>query len=442
MKFTLQSKKIFQMALCGSLLLVGCQSKDMSLMTGTITPVPSLTEKSNLFREIAPDDLETVLESLYGSYAFNSVDLLDVLGSEMPEFTFADMNGKKITKETFKNKKVVFEVVSDTCNYCKTETSMYMDDIKKTNPDTVFVQLFASGETESVKAFYKEINKEFNVDYVVANSTAVDTFINSLNVDSFPTFIFFDEASKLCFTAAGMVDVNGYSELSSVAYGEKKIYELYNKDEVDFSPIKRDYEDVKNDLSQAGKDLIKTLNLDAEIGDKTLYSNLGKSWGKGTLTDIYGKKLEFDALNGREFVFEFLTTNEDVYSGSITSAQRASTLGNDSVVHIQFWMPYTEEEVEDVDAYVKNYLETNDIKNGADYTFAFKEPYPSVFDDLYVYDYPTQFFIDRNFKIAGVSTGTLSKEKYTVLKDVFFGDVPLYEMKAIESKVKVENKTE
>ena len=421
-------KKIALLSLI-SLTLMGCTSSNKPTVK-KIEPVPT---KEELTRMI-PDKTYKILKDVYGQDITPAMNMLKIAGKEIKDLTmdtitvkkdkdFLISDGKSLNFNKLKGKKYVVEIVADWCEYCNQMQKNYFKDIKKENDDIVFVQLFAQGDKKAIQEFYKKSGVEADIDYVLPEQAATNDILQNFNVSSFPTFLFFDEKGKLSWEHTGMIDSEAFKALKSKAYGTVKIYDTFKEGEIDFDKINRSYDDVFADLSDEAIKLIKTIIPD-EDKQMALYANLNKNFIDVSLTDADGKKVKLGDFKGKEFVFEILNVDEENYPGSLTSVKNLNKFKEKykDVVYLQFWLPTENKSA-------KQYMEAAGLKSKADYVFEFNaENNVPELGDLEIYNFPTQIFINKDFKVAGVMQGAITEEQFDKAFDVFFKNT-LYEMK-------------
>lgn len=401
------------------LLISGCLAGcSMNSATGEILPVPN----NDTLKDIMPEETYKMMSDIYGEQFIQHVDLFKYAGNEVKDYSFKTIDGKTLTDKDLKGKKIVFEIVANWCEFCKEETKNYMDKIVENNKDIVFVQMFAEGGKSEIDAFYKEVGKQPEVDYVIPSSDEVLEFIQDYGVQSFPTFIFVDETGKLSWMNSGLVTDAQFPTLTKVAFADKKIYDTYDSSTLKIDKLDRNFEDVQNELSPDAIEIIEEVESDDE-SQQTLYTNLNRSWFENNLTDINGEKVDFGKMKGKNFIFEILTTDEQNFTGSLTSSKNLTKFKNENYEYFQLWLP--SEQTTDV---VK-YLKQNGIEKNADHVFVLDEKnnIPEL-ANIDVYTFPTQFFVDKNFRVAGVTEGAMTKAKFEEATKAFFGKTPLYQM--------------
>lgn len=432
-------KKSLAMLMAG-ICLFGCSSTSSSGIT--VEPVMS----NSGLEDIMPEETYKMMSGVYGTQFKNSASMLNYVGEDIKDIKLATKEGTLLTYEDLKDKKVVVEVVANWCEYCKTQTTDYLDEIYAGNEDIVFVQLFAEGNSAEIDAFYSETGKSIDADYVIPaevdesvevslgliekegsapyQKNAISSLLTKIGVESYPSFVFFDEDGKLAWSNAGILMAGQFEMLAEVAYGETKIYETFKDGEIDFDALFRTADEVKESLNDEAEELIKTVETD-ENALTVLYSNLNRNWLDVEFTDINDESVVMSDLKGKKFIFEILTTDEENFSGSKTSAKNLKKFKDDGYTYIQFWLLADTETGADVETYFKE----NEIEKTADYIIALTEENDlAELGNIDLWTFPTQFFIDEDFKIAGATQGAMTKSKFESSTKAFFGKTPLYKM--------------
>lgn len=430
-------KKSLAMLMAG-VCLFGCSSSSSSAIN-----VEPMMSNSGL-ADIMPEETYKMMSGVYGTQFKNSASMLNYVGEDLKDIKLATKDGTLLTYEELKGKKVVVEVVANWCEYCKTQTSDYLDDIYAENEDIVFVQLFAEGSPSEIDAFYSETGKSIEADYVIPatvdesvelslglikeegstsyQKNAVSSLLTKIGVESYPSFVFFDEDGKLAWSNAGILMAGQFKMIAEVAYGKTKIYETFKDGEIDFEALFRTSDEVKESLNDEATELIKTVETD-ENALTVLYSNLNRNWFDVTFTDINDESVDMSELKGKKFIFEILTTDEESFSGSKTSAKNLKKFKDKDYIYIQFWLLGNE------NTDIETYFKENKIEKSADYIIVLTEENDlAELGEIDLWTFPTQFFVDENFKIAGATQGAMTTSKFEASAKAFFGKTPLYKM--------------
>lgn len=418
-------KKIALLSLI-SLSLIGCTSSNNQTKK-TVAPVPTKTELTKMI----PEKTYSMLQDVYGQDITPAMNMLKIAGNEIKDLSMDTITvtndyqvkeGKTLSFDNLKGKKYVVEIVADWCEYCKQMQKEHFKEIKKQNDDITFIQLFAQGDKNAVQEFYKSSGVVTDIDYILPEQAATNDILQKFNVSSFPTFLFFDEQSKLSWEHTGMVNNDAFKQLKSKAYGDEKIYDSFKTGEIDFDKINRSYEDVFADLNDEAIEKIKSVENDEEK-QMALYANLNKKFIDVSLTDIKGNKIKLSDFKDKEIVFEILNVDEDNYPGSLTSTKNLNNFKekHKDIIYMQFWLPLENKSAE-------QYLKDANLESKADYVFEFNsENNVPELGNLEIYSFPTQIYINNDFKIAGVTEGAITSARFEKAVDVFFKS-PLYEM--------------
>ncbi len=401
-----------------------------STSTTEVNLVESVATSTDLV-DLMPTDTYDMMYSAYGDSLIYMTDMLNYVGVDISDISLETTDGETLTYDMLEGKQVVFEFSAEWCDYCKEQITTYMDDIYEANEDIVFVQVFIEGDVDEIEAFYEDAGKENLTDYTIAESDAVTEFIETLGVSAYPSFVFVDETGHVSWTYEGTLEESQFEAVCAYAYSEVKLYETFEDGDIDFDRLNRTSEDVAADLSDEAIALIATVETDSSNLD-VLYANLNREFFSVVFTDIEGNTLDMETLRGENFIFEILTTDETYYTGSLTSTENLADYKGDYTV-IQFWI--ASEDNSDIGTY----LEENDLLNNADYIIPLTED--NNFSELSyidVYDFPTQFFIDSDYRVAGVTEGAMTVDKYEAAVNAFFGKTALYEMGMTETEVETE----
>lgn len=119
----------------------------------------------------------------------------DLIGQNLPNFTFETADAQQKTPTDFKGKKTVYVAWASWCPDCQQELPI-LNELRKDYQDTIEfvpVNLLVKGETpEKAQAFLKEKGIEFNY-----YSDKEKSFQKALEIHSIPTMIFVDQEGKI-----------------------------------------------------------------------------------------------------------------------------------------------------------------------------------------------------------------------------------------------------
>ena len=208
-----------------------------------------------------------------------STTSLKNFGKKLLEYTLTDFYGKTINLSDFSNSKLVIELVTTYCSYCKYETKNFIDSLKESLGDITLIQYFMNGDKEGIDAFYKEVEKDIpdNVFVVPSVKEFSDLVQNTYDINATPTFLFFNNGS-LTWYRVGPTSSYELDMFYDIAFNDG--FNLNNLTDEDgnsiFSYLRTD-EDVKNDLSAENYQKLVALDNDNYTVSMTL-SNMGKTF--------------------------------------------------------------------------------------------------------------------------------------------------------------------
>lgn len=224
------------------------------------------------------DDAASILKSANSGNSMSN-KALENLGKTLPDLTLKTIDNKEVKLSDYQNQKLVIEVVSIYCSHCKDQTYKYTDEMLDLLDSVTFIQFFIDGEEDSIKSFYKEINKDIDSRTLVC--TKDDDFNaylkNTLDVDATPTFLFFNN-NEISFFKVGLLDIESFNNLYDVAF--ENTFDISNLTDSEGNSIFthiRTSDDVLNDLSEDSYNKIKALDNDDSTVNLTL-NNIGKTF--------------------------------------------------------------------------------------------------------------------------------------------------------------------
>lgn len=286
-----------------AMMVGGCATKNEQK---TIQPVSNEETAYMTFNEEAQEkyvELEGVSDVVEMPKQFLNV------GSELPDVDVLTYDDQTINLSDYKGKKIVMEIVSINCNFCR-EQAQYLEDIKSKNEDAVVMQVFLEGKkddtglnekgetitVDSIKAFYEAAGAEISDDIVItqANEEINNYVVNELGMENYPTYLLFDESGKLAYYHSGELSRGELQTIINNVFEEKFCF--YNnladglKNANDYI---RTWENVKTDFDE---DIQKQVSSENE---ETFYSNVEKTVDiSGKITDAKGNEIDLDALSG------------------------------------------------------------------------------------------------------------------------------------------------
>lgn len=366
------------------------------------------------------DEAKETLSSFYDDLDDMPASMIQV-GTELPDIELTTYDGKTINLSDYKGKKVVVELVAYWCAFCKDETSTYIDEIVSSHDDTVFIQSFVEGAKEdtitdedgnsstvdTIKQFYDEAEASMNDNVIITQeSSDLETYVyDTLDLDYYPCFLFFDEDGKLCFLSTKLLEADKYDQISDTFLQENSI-RLYNNlaDGLDIaSDYVRTWKDVKEDYSQEQQEQLKALSIDENYGEEIFYSNVGKKIDVDTtLVDINGEVLDLTDKTGTT-VYTFLSESGENLSEEIKVLNKFVKASGNDVTFITFL-------ITDDSANAEEMYEKLDVKPDT-YILDAKEDTTEALYDILIFSSPETVFVSETDKVCtGTYVGTYSLE--------------------------------
>ncbi len=225
--------------------------------------------------EFLNNEAQTVLKSANSNNALSNKALIN-MGQSLPDVSLTTVENELIDLNTYQDKKIIIEVVSVYCSHCREQAYMFNDEILDKLDDVTFIEYFIDGDIDSIKAFYKEINKDIDnrILAVVKNDDFNNYIKVTLDVDVTPTFLFYNNNS-LTFYKEGTTDIEAFDNLYDVALNNG--FDLSNLIDEDGNSIFthiRTIDDVINDLSADNYNALEQLDNDDSTVTLTL-NNMG-----------------------------------------------------------------------------------------------------------------------------------------------------------------------
>ena len=110
-----------------------------------------------------------------------------------PDIVFKDINGNTVSLKEFTGKRMVLEIIQNTCSYCKKQVPITH---KFTPDDVLLIPIFVNSTKSDIKNFYKELN------IALPNIILLDPqkkVVNEFHLKKTPTSVFIDEFGKISF---------------------------------------------------------------------------------------------------------------------------------------------------------------------------------------------------------------------------------------------------
>lgn len=400
---------------------VSALGESQVIKDGELQPVMTQAEKLDAFTE----EGKYKISNIYGDISYG-LDMVGLIGKEIPETELQLLNGETLNTNTFEEKLYVIEVVASWCEYCQQSSKEYMSEIIGKNTDLEFVQIFAEGNTSEVNSFYEAIDKDpSNYKYIVPAADASNELVSKLNIQGFPTWIFVDSDGKISWIHSGLLDTDDFSVLRDAAYTGDKLYAMLNED-FDDSRAGVTVDDVYNALSSEAITAIQ--NVETE-GSYMVFANLARKFTNFTATDINGEEFDLSELSGKKVMIDIEVADDsftDVAKNEEKAAELAGVAKENDVATVQVWLAYYQEDNLITGA---DYRESHSYETPYDYTIdANEEQYLEEIYNIDIYNAPSQVYLNEDGVIVGVTTGEMSAERLQSAINLYYGETPVYDM--------------
>ncbi len=351
------------------------------------------------------DETKTILKNANDGDVDNTV--LNNLGKTIPEYSFQSYDGLNINLSDYKDKKVIFEVVSTTCSHCMQQAKLYNEQIVDSLNDIIFMQYFINGDSDSINSFYKEIGEEVPSNEIILfkNQEFTDYIVSNCNFEATPTFYFFNQGS-LSFEFVGTINLEAFEKLYSVAFENAiTLDNLVDNEGVSIFKYQRSVDDVKDDLGEDNIAKISELDNDGKTLELTL-KNIGKTFDFYNQLDDesnYTSEVTFtNYINGDVMIVMINEYDEEILS-------MLNTFYNNN---------------KDISLIVVNMSDSNNI-NMANYLYApvasIMNQVPEILNSGKLGTYPSCVFIKDSI-ITGVYSNIDSLDNLLKAKNLFLTD--------------------
>lgn len=366
-------KKLTTIILTTLLALTGC-----TMNKTIVKPISNSSDYYNAFNEEAHNIFKEAFESDDPTLSMKPFYLN--VGTELPDAELSTYDGSTINPIDYKGKKVVMEFISYWCQFCQTESREYLDEIIENNDDVVFIQCFLEGgknihymhkdgsETieDTIKQFYEKAEAKMRDDIIIVQQTEnLENVADTLGVNSYPTFMFFDESGRMSWCVDGLVKTDMFNKYCEIAFdNEVKLYDNFREGLTDPKTIYRTYEDVKDDITDEANQRLESLSLDSEKGEEAFYSNVGVSISfENEMTDYNGEVMDLSSDN-KNIIFSYLWDSDELDEQVKVINELQKDMQDEDVVFVTFILQSKEDrDINTIVSELKEPVEGYIIKN-------------------------------------------------------------------------------
>ena len=390
---------------------------NMDYPEGTVEPVLPIDYVQDI---IANEDQE-IYQKVYDTYGFFDGDTFSMIGETLPDITLTDYNGRELKLSDLKGRRVVFEFMASWCDYCRQTTKEVFEDYMKNHTDTLFVQVFVEGNKSDIDEFYESIDMSVGASeqkYVIAQSGEGSMLASALGVLSYPTILFVDETGTVQLASTGYYELDVFEKAYDLAYSYK-ILDHIDSDLMD--RIKRDYMDVKNDLSEEVVKQLSSLrnnDTDSTMFDTVMYANMNQELTPD-IEDIEGNIHSWDSLKNKNTIIFYALSSDDYYTKeNLTLLKDFCNEKDYNLVVVLFPYQYIDDNT--------NYYEEN--KDIFENTIVIDSTGP-ISTDFYStsLDYiPSTLFLDIDGRLRGGLAAELDASQLEKANEILFGETATY----------------
>lgn len=205
--------------------LIGCQKTDEIDVNNTEEQIAeSIDLKKDSIENILLTYNEQGMKLLKAYYPdTESMEIaLRNIGNTLSDLKLKDINGLEVSINKYKGKKVVFEVMQDSCEYCKASTSAIDSEIKK-REDVIVVPIFLNSTKEGIEQFYNEVGIEKPKEIWIDDNKDI---AKEFNLTKTPALIFVDENGKISLIKQQDYDEVTIKDDLIVAFDNEKLYNM------------------------------------------------------------------------------------------------------------------------------------------------------------------------------------------------------------------------
>ena len=291
----------------------------------------------------------------------------------------------------------------------------------KNHTDTLFVQVFVEGNKSDIDEFYESIDMSVGASeqkYVIAQSGEGSMLASALGVLSYPTILFVDETGTVQLASTGYYELDVFEKAYDLAYSYK-ILDHIDSDLMD--RIKRDYMDVKNDLSEEVVKQLSSLrnnDTDSTMFDTVMYANMNQELTPD-IEDIEGNIHSWDSLKNKNTIIFYALSSDDYYTKeNLTLLKDFCNEKDYNLVVVLFPYQYIDDNT--------NYYEEN--KDIFENTIVIDSTGP-ISTDFYStsLDYiPSTLFLDIDGRLRGGLAAELDASQLEKANEILFGETATY----------------
>ena len=345
-------------------------------------------------------------------YKANDYEILDTislknLGKDLVDYTLYDYYGNVVNLNDYKDTKLVIELVTSNCSYCKNEAMTYIDDLKEGLGDITLIQYFMIGDSDGINSFYKEIEKDIpsNIIVIPCVKDFSSLIQKTYDLKATPTFLFFTNG-KLSWYRVGLTSTNELNMFYDIAFENAlDLNALVDKEGKSIFSYLRTSEDVKNELSDKNYQKLLDLDNDEYTISMTL-DNIGKTF------DFYDQLDDESSFTSEVNFLDYLDSDlmivfvEDLSGEQVLMLNSFYQNNKDiEIIVLDTSDEDTKEKADKLDAKVVSIM--NQI--------------PSFLNEIDFVAYPSCLYIKEGI-ITGVYSNIESLEKLEESVDIFLKD--------------------
>lgn len=145
------------------------------------------------------------------------------IGNEISNLTLKDINNKTVELKLFKGKKIIYEIVQDSCNSCLENTPIITNALKQDNNDIMVVPIFLNSSVDGIKKYYSKLNLDLPEHILLDENKDI---AKEFNLTKTPSTIFVDENNRVSLIKEEVYDKNTIADDLKLAFENNKIYNM------------------------------------------------------------------------------------------------------------------------------------------------------------------------------------------------------------------------